>query len=231
MGVDDAYAIQQCWLALHESRGEPRVGWKLGLTSEAMQSMLGVDTPDYSALPSSLVLADGATVSMGAYIAPRIEGEVAVWLARPLAGPGVTVEDVYAAAAGASAVMEVVDSRIRDWRITLCDTVADLASCGSVVMSPAVAALDGIDLRTVELTLTRNGEVVTGAQGSAALGDPAYAVAWLANTLARFGERLEAGQFVMTGALHAAIPLSAGDAFRAEISGIGSVGVQVAAAG
>lgn len=223
-----AYAIQEALVDLMTDDGDTPVGYKLGLTSRAMQSLLGVDSPDFGLVMASMVCADTEALDLRRLIAPRIEAEIAVVLATPLRGPNVTVEDVRAAVGGVSAALEVVDSRIADWRITLADTVADLASCGAVKISPHVVPLDDLDLRLVGMVLTRNEEMVDTGAGAASLGDPLAAVAWLANRLGSLGRPLEAGRFVMTGALHAAVPIAPGDVFHAEFDRIGAVTLTVA---
>jgi 2-keto-4-pentenoate hydratase len=223
----DAYAIQQRITDRRVRAGETIVGWKLGLTSLAMQAQLGVDQPDYGPILSGWSLADGATVEVADLIAPRIEAEIAVVLGRSLSGPGVTADDVRAATAAVAPALEVIDSRIRDWKIQLPDTVADLASCARVVVGPARVPLDGsFDVRLLGAVLERDGAVVATGAGAAALGDPLAAVAWAANTLGALGVTLEAGHVVMTGALHASVPVTAGTTFRATIDRLGSVEVR-----
>ena len=224
----DGYAIQSAVVERLLAGGDRVVGYKLGLTSAPMQEMMGVDTPDYGPVLASFVHHDGAAVALDAFIAPRIEAEIVLVLRSPLRGPGVTPRDVLAATAGASAALEIIDSRIADWRIKLPDTIADLASCGAVAVAGRVVPLDGFDLRLVGMVLTRNGLLVDTGAGAAALGDPAAAVAWLANTLAPAGVTLEAGHFVMTGALHRAVPLERGDVFRAEFDRLGPLTLRVA---
>ena len=143
-------------------------------------------------------------------------------------GPGVTVLQARRAIAGMVASVEIVDSRFADWRIKLADTVADLASNGAVAVSSRIVSLDGLDPRRIGMVLTRSGELVDTGAGAAALGDPVAVVAWLANTLGEMGAGLEAGQLIMTGALHAAVPMRAGDVFRAEFDRLGPVTVRVA---
>jgi 2-keto-4-pentenoate hydratase len=148
-------------------------------------------------------------------------------MGEPLRGPGVTVTDAHRAVAGIAASMEIVDSRFADWRIKLADTVADLASNGAVAVSGNLVPLVGIDTRLIGMTMTRNGELIDTGAGAAALGDPLSAVAWLANTLGAVGIGLEPGHLVMTGALHAAVPMNAGDVFRADFDRLGPVTVRV----
>jgi 2-keto-4-pentenoate hydratase len=160
-------------------------------------------------------------------VAPRIEAEIAVVLDAPLSGPDCTAADVRAAVDGYVAALEVVDSRIRDWRITPADTVADLASMGAVVLSEQAVPPGEWEARLVGMALSADGEVVASGAGAAALGDPLAAVAWPVRTLHPFGATLEAGQFVMTGALHAAVPLTPGTTYTAEFDRLGAVSVSV----
>ena len=224
VGEAEAYRVQQELVRRHLESGHRIVGWKVGLTSEAMQRQLGVDQPDYGPILSGFLVGDGGSISMDRLIAPRIEAEIAFVLATDLRGPGVTVADVLAATASVAPALEVIDSRIRDWKLTLADTVADLASSARVVLGPA-RPLDGLDLPGMAVHLERNGAAVAEGVGSAALGNPAAAVAWAANKLAAFGVTMEAGQVVMPGALHASVPVTAGDAFRAQFAGLGEVSV------
>ena len=228
LGLADGYAIQQELIALLKADGDEIIGYKVGLTSLPMQKMIGVDTPDYGPVLSSTRYADGGTVSLADYIAPKVEAEIVFVLDQPLTGPGVTVEQARAAIGGAVAGLEIVDSRITDWRIKLADTVADLASNGAMAVADNVVPIDDFDSRLVGMVLSRNGELVDTGAGAAALGDPVAVVAWLANTLANHGVTLEAGHLIMTGALHAAVPLAAGDEFKAEFDRLGTITLHVA---
>ncbi|MFL5797264.1 MAG: 2-keto-4-pentenoate hydratase [Actinomycetota bacterium] len=223
LGPAGAYAIQQELVAMILREGGSVVGYKLGLTSRPMQQLLGVDQPDYGPVLSSMVFDDGATIASTTLIQPKAEAEIALTLERPLRGPGVTVADAAAAIAGARAAIEVVDSRISDWKIKLVDTVADLASSAAIVLGRHVVPIEGWDPRLVGMVVAKNGEVQGTGAGAAALGDPVSAVAWLANTLAPFDVTLEPGHFVMTGALHAAFPVAPGDIVHAEFDRLGSV--------
>jgi 2-keto-4-pentenoate hydratase len=227
MTVADAYAIQQALCERLLADGDRVVGYKLGLTSAPMQQMFGVNEPDYAPVLASGVVDDGAAVETGRFIQPKAEAEIALVLDRPLTGPGVTTLEAARAIAGATAAIEIVDSRIEDWKIKLPDTIADMASSGAVVLSSRLVPLDDVDLRLVGMVVTRNGQLVGTGAGAAALGHPVQAVAWLANTLAPYGVTLEAGRFVMTGALHAAFPASPGDVVRAEFDRLGSVTVRM----
>jgi 2-oxo-3-hexenedioate decarboxylase/2-keto-4-pentenoate hydratase len=219
----DAYAIQERLVRPRLSAGETLEGWKVGLTAKAMQQQLGVDQPDYGAILSGWVVPDGATLRLDALIAPRVEAEVCFRLARPLRGPGVTIEDVLAATSGVSAAIEVIDSRIRDWKLTLVDTIADMASSARVVVADASVDPTALDLTALTVELLRDGEVVSTGVGAACLGHPAAAVAWAANTLGALGVTLEAGHIVMPGALHASVPVTGTSRFEARFAGIGSV--------
>lgn len=220
----DGYRVQEAFLDRLLADGAEVRGWKLGLTSQAMQTLLGVDSPDYSRVPSTFGVAAGGTVAAADFCAPRIEAEIAVVLGVPLSGPTCSVEQVREAVTGYVAALEIVDSRIENWRITLADTVADLASMGAVVLGDRVVAPGDWDVRLVGMALSRDGRPVSSGAGAAALGDPLAAVAWLVETLHPFGVGLEAGQFVMTGALHAAVPLAPGR-YLAEFDRLGTVSV------
>lgn len=226
----DGYAIQQELVALLLADGDRIIGHKVGLTSMPMQKLIGVDSPDYGPVLASTVYRDGDTIPVDRFIAPKIEAEIVFVLGERLQGPGVTVTQAHAAIAGAVAGMEIVDSRIADWRIKLADTVADLASNGAMATASRVVPIDGFDTRLVGMTVTRNGELVDTGAGAAALGDPVAVVAWLANVLGESGVALEPGHLIMTGALHAAVPMQPGDVFRAEFDRLGAISVRVGAA-
>ena len=176
---------------------------------------------------ASTVYASGAAVPLAGFIQPRIEAEIVFVMGDRLAGPGVSVADASRATSGVAAAMEIIDSRIAGWRIRLADTVADLASNGAVVISSRIVPLAGLDTRLIGMMLTRNGELADTGAGAAALGDPLTVVAWLANTLGEHGIALEPGHLVMTGSMHAAVPMAAGDVFRAEFDRLGPVTVRV----
>ena len=220
----DAYEIQRHFVAalLDEGGGEV-VGYKLGLTSKPMQRMLGVDEPDYGPVLSHMVHPSGTDLRLAEFIAPKIEAEIALVLDAELSGPGVSRDDAAKAIRGGRAALELVDSRIADWRIKLADTIADLASSAAIVLADDVVDLDDFDPRLVGMVVTRNGALEDTGAGAAALGDPVGAVAWLANTLADYDTGLAAGHFVMTGALHAAFPAHAGDEILAEFDRLGAV--------
>lgn len=223
----DAYRVQQDLVRRLLADGDRVVGYKLGLTSTPMQQLLGVDSPDFAPVLASHVHPDGADVASGAFIRPRVEAEIALVLQEDLAGPDCTALDAARAVGGAVAAIEIVDSRISDWKIKLADTIADLASSGAIVLGSAVVPVRELDLRLIGMAFTRDGDVVATGAGAAALGSPLTAIAWLANTLAAVGDSLHKGQFVMTGALHAALDIRAGQTYRAEFDRLGPVGLRV----
>lgn len=227
LGMLDGYEIQQRLVARLLVEGEVIHGYKLGLTSKPMQEMLGVDQPDFGPIFSSDVYADGAILQSARFIAPRIEAEIGVILNRDLKGPHCTVADVRAATAGLVAALEIVDSRIRDWKIKLADTVADLASSGAIALSARLVPIENFDPRTIGMVFSKNSQMLATGAGAAAMGDPLSTVAWLANTLAPMGVKLSAGQVIMTGALHAMVPVAPGDEFLAEFDRLGPISVKV----
>ena len=225
LDVAQAYAVQRLNLTRHLDQGAVLRGHKIGLTSAPMQELLGVNEPDFGYILDNMVLPDGANVPITTFCAPRIEPEVAFLLRRPLQGPGVTVEDVLAATEAVAPALEIVDSRIADWRITLADTIADNASSGAVVVGDWVPLAQAPPLPGTTAALVVNDETLATGQGTAVLGDPAHAVAWLANAIARYGDVIEAGQFVMSGSYTTASFVVAGDRASATVSGLGAVHV------
>jgi len=222
----DAYAVQLINVRRRQQAGERLCGFKVGLTSKTMQEMLGVDQPDYGHLLAPMVLSSGAEVARQALIAPRVEVETAFVLGAPLAGPGVTVTDVLRATEFVLPAIEVIDSRIADWKITLVDTVADNASSALVVLGTRPVPLASTDLRLTGAVLEVDGQVVDTGAGAAVLGHPALAVAWLANALAGYGVSFEEGQVILPGSCTRAVSVEAGSTVRAELSDIGAVAVR-----
>ena len=225
MTADDAYEVQTHFASMLLADGDRISGYKLGLTSKAMQEMMGITDPDYGPVLHSMVH-DG-NLDTSSFIQPKAEAEIALVLDRPLGGPNVTNLEAARAVGGAVAAIEVVDSRIADWRIRLADTISDLASIGGVVMSSRIVPVD-FDLRLVGMTFSINGAVVATGAGAAALGNPITALAWLANTLAPHDVTLEPGMFVMTGSLHAAVNVDRGDVVRADFDRLGPVSLRMA---
>ena len=226
ISIADAYAVQQHMLARRIAAGERVVGKKIGVTSKAVMDMLGVFQPDFGWLTDGMVFNEGEAVPASSLIQPKAEGEIAFVLKKTLQGPGVTAADVLAATEGVMACFEIVDSRIRDWKIKIQDTVADNASCGVFVLGDRLVDPRDVDLATCGMVLEKNGEIVATGAGAAALGHPANAVAWLANTLGADGIALEAGEVVLSGSLAAMVPVKAGDNLRVTIGGIGSCSVR-----
>lgn len=224
--IDDAYRIQRRLNARRSEAGEHVIGKKIGVTSRAVMNMLGVDQPDFGLLTDAMVYNEGEAIPASRLIQPKAEGEIAFLLKKDLAGPGVTAADVLAATEGVMACFEIVDSRIRDWKIKIQDTVADNASCGVFVLGDRVVDPRAADLHTCGMVLEKNGEVVVTGAGAATMGSPLTAVAWLANTLGRMGVTLKAGEVILSGALGAMVPVQRGDSLRVAIGGIGSCSVR-----
>lgn len=225
LGMAEGYAVQRELLAMLLAEGDRIIGYKAGLTSLPMQRQFGVDTPDYGPVLASTQYADGDRIPLEEFIAPKIEAEVVFRLGSRLAGPGVTAESAAAAVTEVMAGLEIVDSRIKDWRIQLGDTIADLASTGAVVLGERAVDPSRVDPRLLGMVFSRNDEVIATGAGAAALGDPFAVVAWLANTLGAHGVSLEPGHLIMTGALHAAVTMEPGDTFVAEFDRLGTVAV------
>ena len=224
--IDDAYRIQQRMLARRLAVGERVIGKKIGVTSKAVMNMLGVYQPDFGYLTDAMVYNEGEAIPVATLIQPKAEGEIAFMLKKTLKGPGVTGADVLAATDGVMACFEIVDSRIKDWKIKIQDTVADNASCGVFVLGDRLVDPRAVDLNLCGMILEKNGEIVATGVGAAALGAPANAVAWLANTLGHLGIALEAGEVVLSGSLAIMVPVNAGDHLRVTIGGIGGCSVR-----
>jgi 2-keto-4-pentenoate hydratase len=221
--VVDAYEIQ-LWNIRHRLEAGAGVrGHKVGLSSKAMQEMMGVDEPDYGHLLTDMELCEDEPVSAGSYCYPRVEVEVAFILGETLPGAGCTEEDVLRATEYVAPSIELIDSRVVDWNIRIADTIADNASSAGFVLGPERVRPDSVDLRSIEAVLTRNGEKVAQGRSDAVLGNPVTAVAWLANRVADFGVTLEAGHVILPGSVHRAIDARPGDDFVAEFTSTGSV--------
>jgi 2-keto-4-pentenoate hydratase len=228
--VDGAYAVQslntQYWLG----QGRRIVGRKIGLTAETVRKQLGVDQPDYGVLFEDTEVPDGG-VLRAPLLQPKAEAEVAIVLARDLNSTTATPDDLMAAAAYAVAAIEIVDSRIADWRITFADTVADNGSSSQFVLGSVRKPLEGLDLRTCGMALELNGKVASLGAGVACMGHPLIAAAWLARKLAEFGEGLKAGDVILTGALGPMVSIAPGDHTLVSIGGLGDVSFTYAGAG
>jgi 2-oxopent-4-enoate hydratase len=224
--LDDAYAIQTINIERRTSSGERVIGRKVGLTSRPMQEMLGVDEPDFGVLTDQMIVEDADLIALDSLVQPRVEAELAFVMERDLAGPGVSTGTALAAIAGALPSVEVVDSRVADWKIKLVDTVADNASSGLVVLGGRMRKVEDLDLRLLGVVVSRNGRLIDTGAGAAALGNPARCVAWLANKLGSFGAGLKAGDVILPGAVHRMVPVEPGDVFRADFAHLGAVTVR-----
>lgn len=225
LNIQDAYAIQLFNKSRAITDGKRITGKKIGLTSRAMQLSLGVNQPDFGFLYDSMDISIDGIVPAGAVQQPRVEGELAFVLKTPLKGR-ITAEEVRAATAYVVPAIEVVGSRIKDWKLTIVDTIADNASCGMYVLGTHRVDPNEVDLRQVAMTLSRDGEVINSGSGSAVMGDPAEAVAWLSFCLNQYGVTLDAGDVVLSGALSAAIPALPGQSFTCDFGDIGRVKVK-----
>lgn len=222
-GLDDGYAVQRLVRTRTEA-GRRRVGRKIGLTSEAVQQQMGVDTPDLGVLHDDMSFADGEPIPRGLLMQPRIEAEVAFLLGADLPAGSVTAADVAAATDHVVAAIEVCDSRIAGWNIALFDTVADNASSGVFVLGDDARTLGEIeDLAAAEMTVVCNGDVISAGTGAACMGHPINAVVWLANAVASQDEPLRAGEIVLSGSLGPLVPAHPGATYEATITGLGSV--------
>lgn len=226
ISIEDAYHIQQRVLSRCIANGEKVIGKKIGVTSNAVMSMLGVHQPDFGYLLDGMVYNEGESIPMNTLIQPKAEGEIAFVLKKDLMGPGVTAADVLAATEGVMACFEIVDSRITDWKIKIQDTVADNASCGVFVLGDQLVDPKKVDLSLCGMVMEKNGEIVVTGAGAATLASPVNAMVWLANTLGRLGIPLKAGDVVLSGALGAMVPVQAGDSLRVTIGGIGGCSVR-----
>ncbi len=223
LDVADAWRIQEINRDLRVAAGRRVIGYKVGLTSVAMQQQMGVDEPDFGVLLDDMRLHDEMTAAD--FVSPRVEAEIAMVLDTTV-GAGASAADVLAATAYVQAAIEIIDSRIADWKLSLVDTVADNASSGAFVAGEPVP-LAHLDLAAVPCRLLVNGVERASGVGAAALGHPATAAAWLANRLGGFGQSLTAGSVVLTGSLHASLPVAPGDEVRAIFDGLGECRLRV----
>ena len=222
-GLDDAYAIQQLQVQSWVEAGRVLKGHKVGLTSAAMQRQLGVMQPDFGVLRDDMFYAEHDPIRLSSFISPRVEPEIAFVLKSDLRGPGVTLAEAVAAVDFVLPSLEIIDSRIRDWKIGIIDTVADNASSGGVVLGSRPARLPDLDLSLVGCNLFGNGRLRGNGTGGAVLGNPLSALAWLANTVGAYGVALVAGQIVLPGSITAAEFVADGDTWSATFGGIGTV--------
>jgi 2-oxopent-4-enoate/cis-2-oxohex-4-enoate hydratase len=220
--VDEAYRIQLEIVARRVAAGERIVGKKIGVTSQAVMNMLKVDQPDFGHLLSGMAYRDGDSISLKNTLMPRGEGEIAFVMKHDLIGPGLTNADVLRATECVLPCFELVDSRIRDWKIKIQDTVADNGSSFAFVLGDHAVDPRDIDLIAVGMTLEKNGALIGTGTGAATLGNPVSAVTWLANQLGSFGITLKAGEVILSGSLSIMFPIAPGDTVRMSLGGIGS---------
>ena len=221
--IDSAYRISRRVLETRQrDHGEVIIGKKIGVTSQAVQSMLNVFQPDFGFLTDRMRFANGASIPVaGTLIQPRAEGEIAFRLRSSLKGPGISEHDVLCATECVMPCLEIVDSRIENWQITIEDTIADNASCGVFVLGDAAADPRELNLPALAMSMFKNGEQVAEGLGSAVQGNPLTAVAWLANTLGAMGIPFEAGEIILSGALVPLVPVGPGDKLTVTLAGIG----------
>jgi 2-keto-4-pentenoate hydratase len=224
--VVDSYEIQLINIRRRLAAGATVYGHKVGLSSLAMQQMMGVDEPDYGHLLSDMVYTEESPIPVGSFLLPRVEVEVGFVLGDDLPGEGCTVEDVLRCTDFIAPAIELIDSRIADWKIGLMDTIADNASSCGVILGKERVKPDELDVKAIDATLTINGAEVATGRSDAVLGDPTIAVAWLANKVASFGVRLEAGHVVLPGSCTRAYDVKPGDDVVATFHGLGSVHLQ-----
>lgn len=228
----DAYEIQKINLSRRKSehgslgRGARQVGWKVGITSRAVQEWLGVDEPDFGGLLDEMAVGDGERADITRLLQPRVEGEIAFVLKKCLVGPGITTAQVIAATDFILPAIEIIDSRVIDWKFKIQDTIADNASSAMFVLGTRPMPLSDVNLRTIGMTLRKNGEVISTGTGAACLGNPVNAMVWLANKLGSLGEQLNTGQVILSGALGPVSPVVAGDHVSMELGRGGSVNVR-----
>lgn len=229
--ADTAYAIQLQLIQKKLDAGATVKGMKIGLTSKAMQEMLNVFTPDYGHILDSMVYEQTKPVNTEQFIQPRVEFEIAFVLKEDLKGPNVTIEDVYKATEYIVPAIEIIDSRIKNWKIKFEDTVADNGSSAGAILGDKKTQVQDVDLVTVEMKAFKNKEHFDTATGAAVLGNPAKAVAWLANELSKYKISLKSGQFILAGALSKAVDVLPGDEYEADFGPLGKVSVSFEKAG
>ena len=224
--IEDAYQIQLRMIQRRLDAGETVVGKKIGVTSKVVMDMLKVNQPDFGQMTSGMVFNEGEPIRTDTMIAPRAEAEVAFVLKRDLMGPGVTAADVLRATDCVMPCFEIVDWRMKDWKIKIQDTVADNASCGVLTLGGMRKSPRQLDLALAGMVLEKNGEVISTSTGAAVQGSPVNAVAWLANTLGRLGIGLKAGEVILSGSQSPLVPVKAGDSLSCSVGGLGSTSVR-----
>ena len=223
--IEDAYAIQAANTAFWTDQGRIPIGAKIGLTAKVVQTQLGVDQPDFGTLFADMSVDDGETIAAGRLLQPKVEAEIAFVMARPVDVARLTTAELLGAVAYALPAIEIVDSRIADWKIGIFDTVADNASAGLFVLGTTPVPVKDLDLRLCGMVLEKNGEPVSFGAGAACLGNPLHALGWLARTMGAVGQPLGAGDIVLSGALGPMVAVAPGDKVEGRIEGLGSVRV------
>lgn len=226
--VAGAYAVQEIGTTRALAEGRQLSGRKIGLTSLAVQKQLGVHEPDFGMLFADMAIMDGDEVSVGRLLQPRVEAEIAFVMGCGVEDAGVSADALAAAVDYVLPALEIVDSRIANWRISLADTIADNASSGLYVLGKSPRALHGLDLRLCGMVMESDGQIVSTGVGAACLGHPLSALAWLAAKMAQVGRPLRAGDIVLSGALGPMVEVVPGHGYHAEVAGLGSVGVRFA---
>lgn len=221
--VADAYKVQRINIEREKAAGKRIIGHKIGLTSKAVQKQLGVDFPDFGCLFDDMLLADGDSITLEALLQPKIEAEIAIVLKRSLERKNNTIVDLIDSIDYLLPAIEVVASRIQNWDITLIDTIADNASCGTVFVGTTPIYPKDIDFRNCQMTMTQNGETISSGIGANCLGNPLIAATWLANTMQENGSPLQAGEIILTGALGPMVTVTEAGSYIAKIEGFGEV--------
>ena len=226
LGLLDAYRIQELQAQAQTEEGRKLLGFKIGLTSAEAQKHFKLFHPDFGRLFDSMQLPSGGTCPLDSLIQPKIEGEIAFTLGADLLGPGLTLQDVILAVGTVRPALEIIDSRIKDWKIAAVDTIADNGSSAYFVLGGNPKPLKGLELPFLGMAFSRNGEVVMTGSGGAVMGNPLEAVLFLGNELGKQGVPLKAGQVILSGAVSGVLPLERGDTFEAEFLHLGSVSVR-----
>lgn len=223
--IDDAYAVQSAntdfWLA----EGRRIVGAKIGLTAKSVQAQMGVDQPDFGQLFADMAVSDGDAIASGRLLQPKVEGEIAFVMARTPDVDRLTTAELIGAIDYALPAIEIVDSRIAEWKIGIIDTIADNASSGLFTLGTRPVAIENIDLVLCGMVIERNGEPVSFGAGAACLGNPLHALGWLATKMGAVGRPLQPRDIVLSGALGPMVPVAPGDHIEMRINGLGSVRV------
>ena len=234
MTMDDAYAVQSALMAAKLAEGRRVIGWKIGLTSKAMQDALKIDIPDSGVLFDDMAFDDGATIPAGRFIQPRIEAEIAFVMKAPLGGADVTRAAVLAATGSVAPALEILDTRIlradpaTGQTRVITDTISDNAANAGIVLGDARHHPEAVDLRWVGAVVSRNDEVEETGLGAGVLNDPVEGIVWLARRMEQYGQRIEAGQVILSGSFIRPVECPSGSRIHADFGGFGSVDLRFA---